>query len=411
MTTPSEAGADVWVTGVGLHSAFGDLDQTWTALQEGRSAVKRQGLPSISEFPAVPVAASGKAPVRPYLPDRKLAKYMNPTTEFAVVAAGQALQQAGLSEDAERKADTALFVTTNLIAFDVSAVAKAIESAKGEDGALDMARMGGEGWRRCHPLMPFKMLLNMPLGLVSIVFGLRGANAIVYPTPDQAGLCLDTALRGIRAGRFSRALVGATAHNVDLLPLSTYRRLGRLADSPEAAQTYQPGHRGYALGDGAGFVLVESDASVRSRGARPLAKITSASVARSWHGGGIRAAGDLWAADNSWAAPDQTGVPDIIVSTGSLDETLDAKELALTHVLWPKTPPQLVSFDGRLGYLGAAALMGGACLAVKMLNEAQQLSATDGDPLPAAKEIWTSSSDPDGAAALLKFEAVKGGAT
>jgi len=54
-------------------------------------------------------------------------------------------------------------------------------------------RRVNEGLRRCHPLMPFKMLLNMPLGLVSIAFGLRGPNAILYPGPEQSAAAIDSA--------------------------------------------------------------------------------------------------------------------------------------------------------------------------------------------------------------------------
>ena len=70
---------------------------------------------------------------------------------------------------------------TGLIAFDFSTVSEPLAGALAADGTVDLEYVGNEGLRRLHPLLPFKMLLNMPLGLVSIVYKIRGENVILYP--------------------------------------------------------------------------------------------------------------------------------------------------------------------------------------------------------------------------------------
>jgi 3-oxoacyl-[acyl-carrier-protein] synthase II len=197
--------------------------------------------------------------------------------------------------------------------------------------------------------MPFKMLLNMPLGLVSILYGLRGENFIVYPGADQAGICLEAAVRGIQAGRYERALAGGSAQSLSLMPLATMLRAGRLARVPAHAQPHKPEHNGLAPADMGAFLVLESAASAAARGARPLAEVDavvlapqpapetrSDELAELWH----RAAGH--------------GLPDRVVSSGSRDTTEDRVELEACQKLGLDAAA-LVNFDGRLGYAGAAA--------------------------------------------------------
>jgi 3-oxoacyl-[acyl-carrier-protein] synthase II len=195
-----DASSAVVVTGLGLHGGFGDLDSTWQALSEGRSAL----VPShrIADAPDLPLGCAvpaAKIDLSGYVADRKTTKYMSDTTAMAVLAAGRALEDAGLLDDQIACVGLALYMATSHIAFDLSQAVAAL----GETSETHLRELGQEGLRRCNPLLPFKLLLNMPLGLVSIVFGIRGPNFILYPGAEQGALALDAAVRGIRAGRFA----------------------------------------------------------------------------------------------------------------------------------------------------------------------------------------------------------------
>ncbi|HEX7599027.1 MAG TPA: beta-ketoacyl synthase N-terminal-like domain-containing protein, partial [Polyangia bacterium] len=229
------------ITGLGVHTGHGDTAATWTALGQGRSALQpeypwsrgwdeadRDSSATPFTFPAAP--APDPAPWE-FLADRKSIKYMGLCTQMAVLAAGRALRDAGLADasTARERQDSALFVATGPIAFDLEQALKSI----GAEGATDLIALRQEGLRRCHPLLPFKMLLNMPLGLVSITFGIKGPNFILYPGADQGACALAHALRGLRQGRFSRALVGGSAHTLSLSPLLGLRRGQRLAATVE----------------------------------------------------------------------------------------------------------------------------------------------------------------------------------
>ena len=331
----------VVITGVGLHTTFGGSIATQASLAEGSCGIRPISLPNIAGFPPVAGAPAAEYDLLAYLPDRKLRKYMNPTVELAVLTAGRALDSAGLLGDHKRLSACGLFVSTGLIAFDLAQLTPLHAQGTSADGQLDLARMGSHGIRACHPLLPFKMLLNMPLGLVSIVFGLRGENFILYPGAGQAGTCLEKAWRGIRTGRFERALVGGSDQQVSLLPLVSLKRQGRLAQTPAEAE---PGdaHRGRAPADAGAFLLLEAKNAARERGARILASLDSIQ----------------FSADPSELHPtaEHEDGPERTLCSGSLSAEQDRQD----RTRFGKT---LENLDGVLGHAGAAALPTLAALA------------------------------------------------
>ena len=87
------------------------------------------------------------------------------------------------------------------------------------------------------------------------------------------------------------------------------------------------------------------------------------------------------------------------MSTGNLDARDDRAEAAALAALWPGQRPKVTSFDGQVGFAGAAAPALALSLATSML-------APDGTDslLPRAERVLVSSGDPDGGAAVLLLE-------
>ncbi len=375
----------VVVTGVGAQCAFGDVPALIDAVGAGRSAVRMTQFDAMQGLPPVPAAVTPEVSPVEFLRDRKLQKYMSPAARLAVVAAGRALRRAGLLEDQERRGSLAVFVATGLIAFDLDAVSRAITESRAEDGTLDLQRLGAEGLRSCPPLMPFKMLLNMPLGLVSIAFGIRGANFIVYPGAAQAGVCLEAAVRGIETGRFDRALVGGTTQGLSLMPLATLLRSGRLAASEQAAKPFLPGHAGLAPSDGAAFLVIEHERAAAERGHEPLAHIRRPVIAH------LAPTPDNCRA--LWLEAAGESVPGEVITTGSCTEREDALDVATAGACWPMEVPHLTSFDGSVGWIGAGALPLAAAAASMRIDR--------------GSSVLIAAHDADGALALTAIEAAR----
>lgn len=354
------------VTGLGLHTGHGDTAATWAALAESRSALTcdhpwssraadanenpEPGAQAMLSFPAAPAPDPSPAP---FLTDRKMVKYMGPCTQMAVLAAGRALQDAGLlgTDAAAMREAMGLFVATGPIAFDIE---QALGSLDG-DGAAALLSLNSDGWRRCHPLLPFKMLLNMPLGLVSIVFGIKGPNFILYPGAEQGACAISHAVRSLRRGRCAAALVGGSACSLGLAPIMHLRRGGRLASSVGEAQPFSESHHGWAPADQAAFVVLErEDEAVR--GGRPFyARLDRVQVL------------GANAEDRLEAAFAEGETPDVLFCTG----TLASADLAWYRKALGSQRPRpagLASADGMLGVAPAASFVLATALACLCLR-------------------------------------------
>ena len=340
------------VTGLGVHCGLGDLASCKEALASGRSAVRAGAPPGAPGFPPSAIAPADLAPIRDAPADRKLHKYMSPATVLAVIAAGRALDDAGLLDDPAGRGNMALYMATGPIAFDFSTVGRSLASAAGETGRVDLRFVGEHGLRLIHPLMPFKMLLNMPLGLVSIVYGLRGDNVIAYPGAMQAAAVLEAAVRHIARGRFERALVGGAEQGVAAMPLALLARRGRLAGSPELVRPFEERHAGLAAADLAAFLVLESEESAAARGARALAEVSAPRP-------------------GAPASSERRRAPDRVLVTGSVDRGSDESVVRATDDVWPAVRPVLVSLDGLAGYAASASLFAHLALGARAIDGAE----------------------------------------
>lgn len=349
------------VTGVGVHSGLGDVHELRTALERGSGAVRMHTLPELDgfTFPAAPAAPG--SPAR-FLADRKLLKYMSEVSRLATLAAGRALEAARLLDAPEQRSAMALFLATGPMAFDLDSVRPSLEACVSADGTV-VSELLGEGLRRCHPLMPFKMLLNMPLGLTSIVFGIRGENGIYYPGAAQAGLTFELALRGLAAGRFERVLVGAAVQGVSLLPVASLARLGRLAPAPER---FADGE-GLAPADASAFLVLESESSAAARGVQPICTLCGAASGLALAGGATaRAAEEV----SIWGRAGGPAPRELRVSSTGVPLEDRARAVA-AEARWPGLRPRRL--EPALGSLGAAALaLGAACAALELASGSAQ---------------------------------------
>jgi 3-oxoacyl-(acyl-carrier-protein) synthase len=384
------SGDRVLVTGVGMHTGHGDGASTWSAIIESRSALTREhpwnqgwGEPGTVE-PFLAAPARDPAPTE-FLADRKTIKYMGQSTQMAVLAAGRALRDGDLGDEASAGAReaTALFVATGPIAFDVE---QALASV-GHEAAADLVGQGREGLRRCHPLLPFKMLLNMPLGLVSIVFGIKGPNLILYPGAEQGACAIHHAVRGIRQGRFQRALVGGTAHTLALAPLLNLRRAGRLACSHDQADPFSRRHTGWAPADQAAFLVLESEAEASRRRVSAYATVDEARTL------GPGTTERLWKCHGGKP-------PHVLLSTGHLSSAAEV-DRGRARATWGK-PMKLASADGLLGVGPAASVCLASAIACLCLRKGAVPGALAEDRTSvAAKRVLVSFHDDHAAAAVL----------
>ncbi|WP_413790823.1 MULTISPECIES: beta-ketoacyl-ACP synthase II [unclassified Pseudomonas] len=261
------------VTGVGVVSPLGcGVEEVWKRLLAGRSGIR--SLPEVFAE-GTGVAVGGQVPtleedpVAGYDPERFIApkdrKKMDRFIEFALVAAQEALDQAGWhpTETADQER-TATIVSSGVGGF--GAIADAIRTTD------------SRGPRRLSPFSAPAFLANMAAGHVSIRHGLKGPLGAPVTACAAGGQAIGDAARMIRSGEADIAVCGGTEAAIDRVTLGCFAAARALstgfAERPqEASRPFDRDRDGFVMAEGAGLLVIESLEHALARGAKPLAEL------------------------------------------------------------------------------------------------------------------------------------------
>jgi 3-oxoacyl-[acyl-carrier-protein] synthase-1 len=356
----------VVVTGAGLVcGAGGSPADVLAAVQAGRSAIAPIRAWDASGWPAG-VAAE----IPDYDPvtlggDRKLVKLIRRTDVLGLAAASQAVTESCLAVtrsalDADAAADfgerTGVYVGCGGGAYANQHDFFPLLARDG--GGLD--RFGRDLGATVNPMWLLRSLPNNVLCYVGIRHGLKGPNACITNHAVSGTLALVEALEAVRAGTCERAL--AVAHDAPVEPQAVlyYQRLGLL--SGDTVRPFDADRDGTVLGEGAGGLVLETEASAAARGARVLGEVLGGALTGEAEGLlRVRADGEGLVAAIEGALADADVPPaavGMIVAHGNGTRTGDASEaLALSRVFGP-APPPVTAFKWAFGHLiGAAGLV------------------------------------------------------
>ncbi|WP_315093833.1 beta-ketoacyl-ACP synthase II [uncultured Cellulomonas sp.] len=253
---------DVVVTGLGATTPLGgDVPSTWAAALAGESGarpfendwVEAYGLP-------VTFAATIKVKPEEVLPRPEM-KRMDPSAQYAIIAAREAWADAGSPEvDGDRLG---------------AVVSSGIGGIWTTLDAWDTLRE--KGARRVLPMTVPMLMPNSPTAYVSLELGARaGAHALVSACATGAE-AIGYAVEMIRTGRADIVVAGGTEASIHPMPVAAFaasRTLSLRNDDPEgASRPYDVDRDGFVLGEGAGVVVLESAEHAAARGARVYGRI------------------------------------------------------------------------------------------------------------------------------------------
>jgi 3-oxoacyl-[acyl-carrier-protein] synthase II len=260
---------EIWITGVGLVSTLGEGREAHRAgLAAPAPAVDSASFPPFAIHPAPPLELDRQ------IPKKGDQRQMEPWQRLGTYAAGLALDDAGARALVpEMDLIVAAGGGERDLALD-DAVLCALAHLPPAEAALRLNEMLAGGLR---PTLFLAQLSNLLAGNISIVHGVTGASR-TFMGEEQAGAdAVRVAAARLAEGRGQAALVGGAyiAARWDLMLLYNAGGLLRRAgpDAPFApvfARAAMPGALPGTLG---GFVVLETAASARARGARGLARI------------------------------------------------------------------------------------------------------------------------------------------
>jgi 3-oxoacyl-[acyl-carrier-protein] synthase II len=256
------AARDVVVTGLGATTPLGgDAPSTWAAALAGESGARTLDNDWAEKY-ELPVTFAATIKVAPSeVLSRPETKRMDPSTQYAMIAAREAWADAGSPEvDGER-----------LGAVVSSGIGGIWTTLDGWDTLKE------RGARRMLPMTVPMLMPNSPAAYVSIELGAQaGAHALVSACASGAE-AIGYALEMIRTGRADVVVAGGTEATIHPMPIAAFaasRTLSLRNDDPQrASRPYDVDRDGFVIGEGAAVLVLESAEHAAARGARVYAKI------------------------------------------------------------------------------------------------------------------------------------------
>lgn len=252
----------VVVTGMGTVNPIGlNVEEYWEGLKAGKTGFGEITYFDTTDF-KVKVAAEVKGFVVADRMDKKAARRMEPFAQYAVAAAKEAFEDAGLDMSKE----------------DPYRVGCAIGSGVGSLQSIEREhkKLLEKGPSRINPLLVPLMITNMATGNVTIQLGLKGKSINVVTACATGTHSIGEAYRSIQYGEADVMLAGGTENAITPIGVGGFTALTALSTSnnPERCSIpFDKDRDGFVIGDGAGVVVLEELEHAKARGAKILAEV------------------------------------------------------------------------------------------------------------------------------------------
>lgn len=257
----------VVVTGLGAVTPIGNtVDEFWEGIKAGKV-----GIGEITRFDTadykVKLAAEVKGFVAKERMDFKAAKRMELFSQYAVAAAKEAYEDAGLEIEKEDPFRAGVIVGSG------------IGSLQTVEKEYEKILSRGPG--RVNPLMVPLMISNMAAGNISIQLGFRGKCTNVVTACASGTNCIGDALRAIQYDDADIMIAGGTESCICPTGVAGFTSLTALSTSQDplrASIPFDKDRGGFVLGEGAGVVVLEELEHAKARGAHIYAEVAGYGV-------------------------------------------------------------------------------------------------------------------------------------
>ncbi|GGJ07983.1 3-oxoacyl-[acyl-carrier-protein] synthase 2 [Alicyclobacillus cellulosilyticus] len=253
----------VVVTGMGVVTPIGnDVPTFWENLVRGVS-----GISYITSFDASDYPTRFAGEVRDFDPslymDRKDVRRFDRFTQFAIAAASQAIQDAGLKITPENAERVGVYIGSG-----IGGIHTLLENYR---------TLLERGPRRVSPSVVPMMIANIASGQVSILFGAKGPNSAPVSACATSTHAIGDAFKIIQRGAADVMIAGGAESAIVDLALAGFcnaKALSTRNDDPQrASRPFDKDRDGFVMSEGAGVVILESLEHALARGARIYAEI------------------------------------------------------------------------------------------------------------------------------------------
>lgn len=365
----------VVVTGLGCLTPVGNnVEEFWKGLMDGVS-----GSTPITRFDTTNFKTKFACQIQNFnaedFIDKKEIRKMDLNTVYAMVAADEAVNDAGINPENSDLQRCGVIFTSGI----------------GGLNSLELELKDyftGSGVPRFNPFYITKMISNMPAGMIAIKYGFMGANFATVSACASSNHAIISAFNCIRTGQADVIVAGGTEAAITPSSIGGFNSMRALSTNNEnyktASRPYDVNRDGFVIGEGAGALVLEEYEHAKKRGAKIYAELC---------GGGMSC--DAY----HISATHPEGVGAILSVQNALkDASLDASNINYVNTHGTSTPmgdmPELVALKSALGetysqtYISSTKSMTGHLLGAASAIEAiASVLAVKNDIIPATINI------------------------
>lgn len=255
------------VTGLGVTSPLGgDVKSSWESLLAGKSGISTLEQPWVAQY-EIPVTFAGQAkvPASEILTPQEC-KRLDPSSQFALIAAREAWADAGTPEVAPERL--------------------AVEFSTGIGGVWTLLdafdTLKERGPRRVLPMTVPMLMPNGPAAAIGMDLAARGGVRTAVSACASSTEAIANAITRLNSGEVDIVVAGGCEAAIHPLPIAAFAAMhatSRRNDEPEkASRPYDVNRDGFVMGEGAGAMVLETEAHALARGAKIYAYLVGGAV-------------------------------------------------------------------------------------------------------------------------------------
>ncbi len=254
----------VVITGLGVVSSLGmEIDKFWNNIVNGQSGISKIENFDTEEFPSKIGAEIKDFDPNEYI-DRKDAKRMALFTQYAVVAAIKALEDAGLEVTDDIANDVGVLIGSGIGGIEVF--------------EKQIGRLVNRGPKRISPFFIPMMISNMAAGQVAIYANAKGPNSNEVTACASGTHSIGEAMEIIKREDAKVMIAGGSEASVTpsaVAGFSNMKALSTRNDEPErASRPFDKERDGFVIGEGSGILVLEDYEFAKKRGANIIAEVS-----------------------------------------------------------------------------------------------------------------------------------------
>lgn len=238
-----------------------DVETSWKNAINGVSGIGPITRVDSEEYPAKVAAELKDFNVEDYM-DRKEARKMDRFTQYAVVAAKMAVQDAGLEITDDIAPRVGVWVGSGIGGLETLESQFEIFLTKGP--------------RRVSPFFVPMMIPDMATGQISIALGAKGVNSCTVTACATGTNSIGDAFKVIQRGDADAMITGGTEAPLTRMSFAGFSANKALSTNPDpktASRPFDKNRDGFVMGEGAGIVVLEELEHALARGARIYGEI------------------------------------------------------------------------------------------------------------------------------------------